>query len=90
MNKLALLLLVPLSACRRQPAEAPAVAATAAAIPVRVAAASRATLADVVSGPGRTAALTQQRIRAPFAGTLTELAVADGDRVRRGLSLIHI
>ncbi|HEY6049615.1 MAG TPA: HlyD family efflux transporter periplasmic adaptor subunit, partial [Thermoanaerobaculia bacterium] len=39
---------------------------------------------ELVSGPGHTAALTQQKVRAPFAGTLVELRVADGDVVRRG------
>jgi Cu(I)/Ag(I) efflux system membrane fusion protein len=49
-----------------------------------VAPAARATLADIVSGPGHTAALAQQKVRAPFAGTLIDLSVGDGDRVRRG------
>jgi len=67
-------------------AEAPAPAETPVpvAIPVRVAAVERATLADEVIAPGKTAALVQDKVRAPFAGTLTELSVADGDRVRRG------
>jgi multidrug efflux pump subunit AcrA (membrane-fusion protein) len=82
---LSLLVLAPLTACRGKPAgETPPSSPPAAAIPVRVAPVSRATLADVVSGPGRTAALAQEKIRAPFAGTLTELLVGDGDRVRRG------
>ena len=51
---------------------------------VRVAAVARATLPITVSAPGRTAALTQQKLRAPFTGTLTELKVADGDPVSRG------
>jgi multidrug efflux pump subunit AcrA (membrane-fusion protein) len=55
--------------------------------PVRVAAVTRATLPITVSAPGRTAALTQQKLRAPFAGTLTALSVADGDPVSRGQSL---
>jgi HlyD family secretion protein len=52
--------------------------------PVRVAAVAHATLPLTVSAPGRTAALIQQKLRAPFAGTLTELKVADGDPVARG------
>ena len=52
--------------------------------PVRVAPVDRATLSLFVSGPGKTAALAQQKVRAPFAGTLAELSVFDGDRVRRG------
>ena len=51
---------------------------------VKVARVSRADLAEVVSGPGHTAALSQQKVRAPFAGTLVELRVTDGDVVRRG------
>ncbi len=66
-----------------KPAETPA----AAAVPVRVAKVSRERLADEVTAPGRTAALVQEKIRAPFAGTLTELSVTDGDRVRRGQPL---
>jgi multidrug efflux pump subunit AcrA (membrane-fusion protein) len=54
---------------------------------VRVAAVARATLPLTVSAPGHTAALTQQKLRAPFTGTLTELKVADGDPVARGQSL---
>ena len=51
---------------------------------IRVAPITRATLPLVVSVPGRTASLTQQKLRAPFTGTLTELKVADGDPVSRG------
>jgi HlyD family secretion protein len=40
-----------------------------------------------VSGPGKTVALSQQKLRAPFAGTLKELKVSDGDPVRRGQTL---
>ncbi len=88
MKKLLPLLALSLAACRAQPpAEAPAPDPPAAAIPVEVARVGRATLSDVVSGSGRTAALVQQKVRAPFAGTLTELSVGDGDRVRRGDTL---
>jgi multidrug efflux pump subunit AcrA (membrane-fusion protein) len=59
-------------------------AAPAPATPVRVAAVERATLAEVVSVPGKIAAMSQEKVRAPFAGTLVELRVTDGDRVRRG------
>lgn len=52
--------------------------------PVQVAAVARATLPVTVSGPGRTEALRQLRVRAPFVGTLLSLTVADGDRVERG------
>jgi multidrug efflux pump subunit AcrA (membrane-fusion protein) len=54
---------------------------------VRVAPVAHATLPLTVSAPGRTAALAQQKVRAPFAGTLTELKVADGDPVSRGQTL---
>jgi multidrug efflux pump subunit AcrA (membrane-fusion protein) len=52
--------------------------------PVKVARVVRATLALLVSGPGHTDALEQQKVRAPFKGTLRELRVADGDHVRDG------
>lgn len=52
--------------------------------PVRVAAVARQTLPVFVSGPGKTFALVQQKVRAPFAGTLTSLSVSDGDPVQRG------
>lgn len=70
-------------------AEAPKTEATpaTAAVPVRVAAIERVRLADEVVAPGKTAALVQEKIRAPFAGTLTELSVTDGDRVRKGQTL---
>lgn len=54
---------------------------------VRVAAVEKATLPLSVSGPGKTAAMAQQKVRAPFAGTLLELAVLDGDAVHRGQTL---
>ena len=54
---------------------------------VRVARVETASLPLYVSGPGKTVALSQQKVRAPFAGTLTELRVSDGDRVRRGESI---
>jgi membrane fusion protein, multidrug efflux system len=52
--------------------------------PVRVAKAQRTTLTETVSGPGRTDALEQQKVRAPFKGILRELRVIDGDRVKKG------
>jgi len=55
--------------------------------PVRVAPAEKATLPLFVSGPGKTAALAQQKVRAPFAGTLVSLSVSDGDPVHRGQTL---
>ncbi len=79
------LLVVTVAGCREQPSGDPTPPTPAVvAIPVSVAPVSRATLSEVVSGPGRTVALAQQKLRAPFAGTLTDLSVSDGDRVRRG------
>lgn len=81
-----LLSLSVLPACAREREDKPAAtdSPVAAAIPVRVAAVVRATLLEVVSAPGRTAAFSQLKVRAPFPGTLTELRVLDGDAVRRG------
>ncbi len=62
----------------------PAAPAADAPTPVRVAPVATMTLAETVSGPGHTAALSQQKVRAPFAGTLLDLRVSDGDMVRRG------
>jgi RND family efflux transporter MFP subunit len=42
------------------------------------------TVEVTVSGPGRTATVRETSIRAPFAGTLASLTVADGDPVRAG------
>ena len=71
------------AACGAKPAREPP-AAPAAAATVRVTAVTRGNLAETVSATGHTAAQAQQKVRAPFPGTLTELRVADGDRVRRG------
>ena len=85
-----ILLLLALSACRKEEdkegtggAEKKASMPT----PVRVAAVGKAALPLIVSGSGKTATLTQQKIRAPFAGTLTALHVFDGDPVRRGQTI---
>lgn len=58
--------------------------ALGAAVPVRVAEVIDTTLTEIVTGPGRTQALKQMRVRAPFAGTLASLRVADGDPVTAG------
>jgi len=78
------LLVLPACAREREDKAAATDSSVPAAIPVRVAAVVRATLAQVVSGPGRTTAFSQLKVRAPFPGTLTELRVIDGDAVRRG------
>jgi membrane fusion protein, multidrug efflux system len=80
-------------ACSRSESDPQAVSPTraadqpAVAIPVRVAPVVRRTVLETVSAPGKTAALAQQKIRAPYAGTLVELSVTDGDRVRRGQAI---
>lgn len=55
-----------------------------AATPVTAAPARRAGLAVRVTGPGETVALEVERVRAPFAGTLVDLPVQDGDAVEAG------
>jgi RND family efflux transporter MFP subunit len=83
-------LVLLLAACRggggSEKAEEPAEAkgTPSAPTPVRIAAAARATLPLAVSAPGHTAALTQQKLRPPFAGTIVALKVVDGDIVSRG------
>jgi HlyD family secretion protein len=57
---------------------------------VQVAAVTRRNLAEIVAAPGRTAAMAQQKVRAPFAGSLVELKVADGDAVRSGEILGYV
>jgi multidrug efflux pump subunit AcrA (membrane-fusion protein) len=52
--------------------------------PVQMARVRLRNLRTVVTGPGRTAALIEERVRAPFVGTLTSLTVTVGDRVRGG------
>lgn len=52
--------------------------------PVQVGEVTLADVAETVTAPGRTSALVTQQIRAPFAGTVTELSVVVGDRVHKG------
>ena len=52
--------------------------------PVQMARVQRRNLRTIVTAPGRTAALIEERVRAPFVGTLTSLTVTVGDHVRRG------
>jgi RND family efflux transporter MFP subunit len=86
-------LLAAIAACRGTPADPrspPDAAATATddggptGTPVKIARVVRATLPITVTGPGRTDALEQQKIRAPFKGLLRELRVTDGDSVKKG------
>ncbi|HET8649626.1 MAG TPA: HlyD family efflux transporter periplasmic adaptor subunit [Gemmatimonadales bacterium] len=71
-------------ACQTSHEQAPAAAVDTAATPVGVAQVERRTLRRVVSVPGRTGALENENVRAPFAGILQSLTVHLGDRVRRG------
>lgn len=56
----------------------------AANVPVRAQAVMLANFTETVQCPGKTSALAQQKLRTPFAGTLSELRVTDGDEVKRG------
>jgi RND family efflux transporter MFP subunit len=81
------MVLVFSAACRKgeAPAASPAEEKTeAGATPVKVTAVSRASIPEIVSAPGRTMAFLQQKVRSPFAGTLTDLRVVDGNVVRAG------
>lgn len=69
---------------------APAPADSGIATPVRVAAARRTTMDVTVTAPGRTEALKQDRVRAPFASRLMNLRVTDGDRVAAGQVVAEI
>ena len=52
--------------------------------PVRAAEVTRGSVTVTVAGPGRTQALRQVHVRAPFTGQLVELRVNDGDSLRAG------
>lgn len=83
-------LLVVLLGCSRgagDPITTDAVPQAGEATPVRVEEVLRTTVSLTVSGPGRTEALREVRIRATFAGRLVEFSVADGDGVRSGESI---
>jgi multidrug efflux pump subunit AcrA (membrane-fusion protein) len=87
-NQRPLVLLAALAvACRRpqpSPSPSPEEEAPKGATPVKVVAVSKATIPEVVSGPGHTLAFLQQKVRAPYSGTLTELRVVDGNVVHAG------
>lgn len=67
--------------------EADAAAEKRPATPVRVAPVEPATIAEIVSAPGQIVAMSQAKVRAPFAGTLTDLRVTDGDPVSAGQAI---
>jgi len=88
LNRVLLAGMALLSACGggqdAPPAARGDTASLPAGVPVRVDSLRRATLEVVVTAPGRTEALRQDRVRAPFPGRLVTLQVTDGDRVRAG------
>jgi HlyD family secretion protein len=51
---------------------------------------TRETISVLISGPGKTVALVQQKVRAPFAGTLRDLTLADGDAVHQGQTVAAV
>jgi len=57
---------------------------TQAATPVQLGQVTRSNLAVIVSGPGRTDVINEQRVRAPFTGMLLSLSIAPGDHVGTG------
>ena len=67
-----------------QPGPASTPVAPAETTPVRIAAVARKSLEVRVTATGRTEALRQDRVRAPFASRLVALHVTDGDHVSAG------
>ena len=59
-------------------------------VPVRVDTIRSMDVDVLVTAPGRTEALKEDRVRAPFAGHLVSLAVTDGDHVRAGETLAEV
>jgi RND family efflux transporter MFP subunit len=93
---LALVALLPVSACsggsagESNTAEASATTSEVTGVPVRVDTIRRMDLAVVVTAPGRTEALKQDRVRSPFASHMLSLTVTDGDRVRAGETVAEV
>ncbi len=85
-----LVLISSLTACSDGNGDARATTDTAAApeevsgVPVRVDTIRRMDLDLIVAAPGRTEALKEDRVRAPFASHLVSLSVTDGDQVHAG------
>lgn len=69
---------------------APVISPASMAVPVQTALVRTGTLQQTVTAPGHTVALSQLKIRAPFAGTLKHLRVTDGDAVARGEAVATI
>ncbi len=80
----AVLPILLVAACGEKPDAAPEKKETDAAVPVRISAVALADFSETIQAPGKTSAMAQQKVRTPFAGTLAELRVTDGDEVRRG------
>lgn len=76
--------LLVLSGCHHSTSTPQEAGAAAAGVPVRVAEVSREMVHVIVSGPGRTDAIEQQKVNAPFRGTIRRLLVVDGDHVKTG------
>ena len=81
---LVLLMLLTTGACKRSTAPLHDAGGEDATVPVRVAVATRETVRVTVSGPGHTDATEQQKVSAPFRGTIKSLLVVDGDHVKTG------
>jgi RND family efflux transporter MFP subunit len=82
-----LVLLPTLTACSGGGESSQAAADTATTrpdVPVSVDTIRQMNLDVVVTAPGRTEALRQDRVRAPFASHLVSVSVTDGDRVHAG------
>src|SRR5207253_7962618 len=55
-----------------------------------VAQVERTTLEETIEAPAQSDALAKVKLTAPFAGTLTGLVVAEGDRVIAGATIGHL
>jgi multidrug efflux pump subunit AcrA (membrane-fusion protein) len=84
MRSIACAVLLVVAGCHHATAAAQDSGADDAATPVRIAVVSRETVRVIVSGPGRTDAMEQQKVNAPFRGTIRRLSVVDGDHVKTG------
>ena len=69
---------------------APSVAPSSVEVPVRADTIRQMDLDVVVTAPGRTEALKQDRVRAPFASHLVALRVTDGDHVKAGEDVAQV
>jgi len=85
--RVALLAALAIAAGCRRAGDAPSEAIAPATTPVRVARVTRETVSESIEAPGRSVAVVEVKIRAPFAGTLETLLVSDGSIVRRGGTL---